>query len=548
MADIPRTVAEAYIRTTRRLPDKEAIVSADGRRYTYDQARREVERLTTALSILGCGPGDRVAVWLANCPEWVFAEFACALLGVLLVPINARFRAGEAAYVLKSARVKVLITQPSFLSNNYLERLYEMAGGDIGHGERAEIDGLPDLASVVLVNGEAVPGTVGLADLLTRADRGGMALARAAMAAERRPEDPAWIFWTSGATGHPKGAVVPHGSISNVWNWTSLAAQINENDRILTSFPAFYIAGNFWCLLAAMVHGATLVMSATFAAEDITQSCRDERVTVLSGIPFMLKEIVHDPGFDPDAFASVRVGFFGGATMPHDDIVTLVERIGYKHFLQIYGMTELQGIALTTMATDSRDIQLATCGKPLPGFHMKLVDPETGNVVEGVGTGEAWFKGRTHLRYEGLTEDELRQFQAPDGFFRTGDVLHRRADGRYEFVTRVKDLIKVGGENVAAAEIEHVLKEHPKVFNVQVVGLADERRGEVPAAFIELQPGAEDLTLAELRTWAGDRMAPFKIPLRLKIMDAEEWPRTPSAKIARFQLTALLSSRKGSRA
>jgi acyl-CoA synthetase (AMP-forming)/AMP-acid ligase II len=540
VSEIPQTVAEAYIRTTNRFPEREAIVSADGRRYSYGQVREEVERLTTALFMLGCKPGDRVAVWLANCPEWVFAEFACALLGVLIIPINARFRAGEAAYVLKNARAKVLITQKNFLTNNYLERLYEMAGGDIGQGEAAQIEGLKDLQSVVLVDGDPVPGTVGLADLMARAEQSNVSLDFEALAAARQPEDPAWIFWTSGTTGHPKGAVLPHHCISNVWNWTTLAAGMDQNDRVLTTFPVFYVGGNFWCILAAMVHGATLVMSATFDADAIVQCCRDEKITVLSGIPFMLKEIVHDPHFDAAAFASVRVGFFGGASMPHADIVTLVERIGYEHFIQIYGMTELHGISMTSLATDSKEHQLSTCGKSLPGFEMILVDSDSGDVIEGIGTGEAWYKGRTHLTYEGLTEEELSQFYSPDGYFKTGDVLHRRADGRYEFASRVKDLIKVGGENVAAAEIEIVLKDHPKVFNVQVVGVVDDRRGEVPAAFIELHADVSDLTLDELRQWAGPKMAPFKVPRRMQLMAADDWPRTSSAKIARFQLAALL--------
>ena len=545
MNEIPRTVAEAYVRTTRRLPEKEAIVGDDGRRYTYRQVQEEVERLATALHMLDCRPGARVAVWLPNCPEWVFAEFACAVLGVLLVPINARFRADEAAYALRESRATVLITRSRFLTNNYLDRLNEIAKGEIGRGEHAEIEGLPELGSVVLVDGGAVPGTVSLSDVLARADETASDLDFEVLAAERTPEEPAWIFWTSGTTGHPKGAILPNHCISNVWNWTSLAAGIDENDRILTSFPVFYIGGNFWCILAAMVHGATLVISATFEAESVVERCQTERVTVLSGIPFMLKEIVHDPQFDPAAFASVRVGFFGGASMPHDDIVTLVERIGYEHFIQIYGMTELHGIAVTSRSTDSREIQLTTCGTPLPGFDMKLVDPATGLEVESVGTGEAWFKGRTHLRYEGLTEEERAQFYSPDGYFKTGDVLHRRADGRYEFVTRVKDLIKVGGENVAAAEIERVLKEHPKIFNIQVVGVVDDRRGEVPAAFIELQPGESELTLDELRQWARPRLAPFKVPRHLKLMGFEDWPRTSSAKIARFELAPLLGIDRG---
>ncbi|MDP6705492.1 MAG: fatty acid--CoA ligase family protein, partial [Alphaproteobacteria bacterium] len=362
-----------------------------------------------------------------------------------------------------------------------------------------------------------------------------------ALVAARQPQDAAWIFWTSGTTGHPKGAVVAHDSIGNVWNWTTLAAEIDEGDRILTSFPVSYIAGNFWCLLAAMVHGATLVVCPTFDGEAVSRACRDEKVTVLSGIPFMLKEIVHDRSFDPEDFASVRVGFFGGAAMPYADVLTLVERLGYAHFVHIYGMTELQGIALSARASDPRELQLTTCGTPLPGFEIKLVDPETGDVVDGVGAGEAWFRGRTHLAYEGLSEAESRQFYSPDGFFKTGDVLRRRADGRYEFVTRIKDLIKVGGENLAALEIERVLQDHPKILNVQVIPIADDRRGEVPAAFVELQPGTDDLTLDELRKWAGSRMAPFKLPRRLALLRAEDWPRTPSTKIARFQLVELLS-------
>ncbi|MFP6780113.1 MAG: class I adenylate-forming enzyme family protein [Gammaproteobacteria bacterium] len=540
MNDVPQTIAQAYVRTTRRLPNKEAVVSADGRRYTYPEVQWEVERLSTALHTLGCQPGDHIAIWLANCPEWVFAEFACALLGLVIVPINARFRADEAAYVLKSGRAKVLLLQPKFLSNNYLERLQEIAAGNLGSGDEANVESLPELRSIVLTDGEPLPGTVALSDLLVRAEDSHVELDFEMLAKQREPQDPVLIFWTSGSTGRPKGAVVPQECIGNVWNWSTHAAAITEHDRVLTSFPLFYIAGNFWCLLTAMVQGATLVMSEEFDAGSVVKACAQEKVTVLSGIPTMLKEIVHDPAFEAPAFASVRVGFFGGASMPYQDIVTLIERIGYDHLLQAYGMTETQGIAISTTVNDSREVQLTTCGQPLPGFDLKLIDPDNGDEVAGMGSGEAWFKGRTHLTYFGMPAEQLQTFYSEDGYYRTGDVINRRSDGRYEFVTRIKDLIKVGGENVAAAEIERVLKDHPSIFNVQVVGIYDDRRGEIPAAFIELEPGAERLTLDSLQAWSAERMAPFKLPRKLRLMNAEEWPRTQSAKIARFQLEALL--------
>ena len=541
MGKEPSTFAQAYFDTIDRFPEKEAVVSADdGRRYTYRQVHAEVKRLATALQMLECKPGDKIAVWLTNCPEWVFAEFACALLGLVIVPVNARFRAEEAAYVLKSSGAKILLMQPSFLSNNYLERLYEIGDGNIGRDHRTEIASLPDLRSILLTDGGSVPGTVALRELLERAEKDPVPIDLKALSRQRQPTDPVLIFWTSGSTGRPKGAVIPQACIGNVWNWTTSAACITENDKILTSFPLFYIAGNFWCLLAAVVKGATLITTSEFDAKSIMKACAEEGVTVLSGIPTMLKEIVYDPDFHSSALETVRVGFFGGASMPPRDIETLIERIGYDHLLQAYGMTETQGIAISTTVHDPRDLQLTTCGKPLPGFDLKLMDPKTGQEIEGEGEGEVWFKGRTHLTYFEMLSAQLQQFYSSDGYYRTGDVLKRRADGRYEFVTRIKDLIKVGGENVAAAEIERVLKEHPSIFNVQVIGVKDDRKGEIPVAFIELAAGAEPLDLKSLQSWSTKKMAPFKLPRKIRIMKPDEWPLTQSAKIARFELEKLL--------
>lgn len=539
MSQPAETFGANLLATCARVPHHEAIVSADGRRYTWGETLTEVERRVAALAALGLRPGDRVAVWLPNIPEFVFAEFACAILGLVVVPVNMRFRAAEAADVLVRSRAVLLLTQRRFLTNDYIGRLHEIAAGEIGSGEAAAVAALPDLRTVVLVDGPAVPGSVTLTTLLERAGTQ-PAADLAALAARVNPADPVLIFWTSGSTGRPKGAVISHSCIGNVRNWTTLAAGINATDRILTSFPVFYIAGNFWCVLAAMVHGATLVMSAEFDPPSIIEACRREAVTVLSGIPTLLKEIVHHEDFDRAAFATVRVGFFGGASMPYQDIVTLAERIGYQHLLQAFGMTETQGLAISTTINDPREIQLQTCGELLPGFELKLVDPDSGEVIEGAGAGEAWFRGRTHLVYEGLTAAERAPFYSDDGYFRSGDILRRRDDGRYEFVTRIKDLIKVGGENVAAAEIERVLKAHPAVFNIQVIGVPDPRRGEIPVAFVEPADPAAPPTLATLNEWAAARMAPFKLPRELRLLSGDEWPRTASAKIARFRLRELL--------
>lgn len=531
----PNTIAEAFVNAVAAFPDNEAVVGADGSRFSYTELGAEVARMVAVLRSLDCGKGDRVAIWLANRPEWTFLQYACALLGVVIIPINARNRAAEAEYVLAQSRAKVLFTQGHFLTNNYLARLQEIADGPLGTGERAGIAKLPVLERVVVLDGDAPPGTMAFDRLDTS---GAAAVDMAAMAAQRRPDDHLWIFFTSGTTNRPKGAILQHNAIVNIWDWTHLV-RMRVDDRILTSFPVYYVAGNYWCLLAAMVHGAAVIMSGELTADETVRLCREEKVTVLSGIPFLLKDIIHDPAFDASAFETVRMGFIGGAVFPADDTREIVERIGYDYLIQVYGMTETHGVTMSTAPDDPFDIMVSTCGRPLPSFEIRLIDPETGQDVPDGEPGALITRGCRLVDYEGMSEEDRTQFFDDQGYYHTGDVLRKRPDGRYEFVTRARDLIKVGGENATAAEIERVLKEHPKAFTVQVIGVPDAQRGEVPAAFFELQPG-ESLELDELRDWCRSRMAPFKAPRHLRIVPPGGWPRTATDKIARFRLNEML--------
>lgn len=531
----PRTVAEAFLNAVDEFADNEAIVGADGRRFSYADMAGEVTRMVVALRALNCRPGDRVAIWLANRPEWIFLEYACALMGLLLVPVNARYRADEAEYVLVQSRAKLLFTQDRFLTNDYLARLHEIAGGPLGEGERPSIPKLPHLERIVVMDCTPPPGAVALAQVLGAEVP---AVDLHALAAARTPDDPLWLFWTSGSTNRPKGAILGQEGVTNVWNYT-LRARITGNDRILTTFPVYYIGGNYWSLLAAMLHGGAVIMSWELTAEEIVRMCRDEKVTVLNGIPFMLKDIVHDPAYDPAAFETVRMGFFGGATLPPEDTKTIFDRIGYDYMIQVYGMTELHGFATTTEPDDPMEVMMLTCGRALPGFDIRLVDPETGEDVPDGEPGEFITRGNRLLDYEGISDEDRARFFDAEDYYHTGDVLRMRPDGRYEFVSRIKDLIKVSGENVAAAEVELVLKTHPKVFTPQVIGVVDAARGEVPAALIELHEG-QTLELEELRAWCHSRMAPFKVPRRLHIVPPGGWPRAASGKIARFKLHELL--------
>lgn len=533
----PVTVAQAFLYSAERYGGDIALITLEGERTTYRELHDRVREAVRVLQRLGCGKGDRVAILLPNSPGWAVFEYACALLGCIIVPVNLRYRANEVAYVLRQGRAKVLLVQRKFLTNDLIGRILEIGNGRLGEGDRAAIPELPPLERIVLVDeGDPLPGAMAYADLVAA---GGTGPDLARLAAERTPDDPLWVFWTSGTTSRPKGAIIDQSGIGNVWNWTSMVGY-RPTDRVMANFPLFYIAGNFWCLLGAMLHGAALVLAQVFSSSELAMLSRREGVTILSGVPMMLKQIADDPTVDRADFATVRVGFFGGSTMTAEEITRVRERVGYETLVQVYGMTELQGFATSTHPDDPPEVVARSCGYPLPGFEFRLAKPGTSEPVAEGEAGELLVKGRRLLDYEGITDEQRAAFFDTEGWFHTGDLLRRDRDGRYAFAGRSKDLIKVGGENVSAAEIESVILDHPDVGAAVVIPRPDERRGEVPIALVSAKPGMS-VDAEALRVWCREKMAPFKVPAAIRIVDPDRWPRTASGKIAKWQLDDLLA-------
>lgn len=528
----PKTVAEAFIRSVERFEGRTALVTAAGVAISYGDLRERVAEAISILRSLSCAAGDRIAIWLPNCPEWPVLQYAAALLGLVIVPVNLRYRAAEAEYALRLSGAKVLFVQDAFLTNNYIQRLEDIARGPLGRGTRAEIRALDRLEYIVrMVGTAAIPGTLTYQSLRTRV---APASDLAELAACRAPEDPLWLFWTSGTTSQPKGTQLPQSAIENVWNWT-LRVRLRSDDRVLVSRPYFYIAGNYWCMLAPMLHGALAVIGQMFTPNEIITLCRRERVTVLSGNPLLLKAVVDDPSYDAEAFKHVRFGYLGGSGFSTEDLRLIKEKIGYRYVIHTYGMTELQGFVTSTDPDDPTEIVAGTCGTPLPGFEMKLSDIETGEEVHGSGDGELCTHGRGRVQYLGISTDDCATLFDAQGWFRTGDLMRRRDDGRWQFLGRVKDLIKVGGENVSPGEIEAVLLRHPKIKQAAVVSVPDPRRGEVPAAFVEVAANA-CVDPLELAAWCRTQMAPFKIPASFDLVAPGSWPMTSTGKIAKREL------------
>lgn len=250
MENKPDTLAQAFLEAVGRWPRNEAIVAANGRRYLYADMLAETCEMVRVLTSLGCQAGDRVAIWLPNRPEWAFLQYACALLGLVIVPVNARYRAAEVEHVLATARATLLFLQPRFLSNDYLGRLAEIGHGTLGVGADAQLAALPLLRTIVLLDwtradGPPPPGTTTLEDVLAASGPAPDAAALAALAAARRGDEVLWVFWTSGTTGRPKGAQLTQDAVGNVWHWTRRVAPFHPTDRVLTTLPIFYIAGNY---------------------------------------------------------------------------------------------------------------------------------------------------------------------------------------------------------------------------------------------------------------------------------------------------------------
>lgn len=535
MRERPRTVAEAFVRSVALFGNRSAIQPLDGPPITYAELAGRVAVAVQVLRDLGCRPGDRIAVWLPNRPEWPVLLYAAALSGLCVVPINTRYRTAELEHALRLSEPKLLFTQERFLTNPFLDRLLELADGRLGRNGFAQITKVPTLERIVLLDDREIDGALNYRALSKHA----VPVELGSLAEERLPTDPLWLFWTSGTTSAPKGALLPQSAIDNVWNWTTMAGY-RADDRVLMSRPLFYIAGNFWCMLGPMLHGATAVVAQLFTADEMISLCRTERVTVLSGNPLLLKGLVEAPNFDAGAFAHVRLGYFGGSSVSFSDLKRIHDSIGFECLLQTYGMTELGGFVLSTRPGDPLELTHATCGYPMPGLQWRLVDPDTGRETRRGEPGLLVTKGQPLIDYVGVSAEDRNKLFDPEGWFRTGDLLRQREDGRFEFVGRVKDLIKVGGENVTAGEIESILMSHPQIKQAAVVPISDPTRGERPAAFIETADDGE-LTHSELENWCRRRMAPYKVPATFRTVRCGEWPMTATGKIAKHQLSRLLA-------
>jgi acyl-CoA synthetase (AMP-forming)/AMP-acid ligase II len=528
-----------------RFGESEAIVDLHGpggttTRWSFDRLADEVATATRAVMALGIERGDRVAIWAPNCAEWMVAALGAVGAGAVLVPLNTRYKGSEAAYILRASGARVLFTVQGFLGTDYPGMLAE-AGADG--------DAVPALETVVVMRTDdsADPGggagsgdrSVSWDAFLAGADRCEADVA-AGRTASITADDLSDLIFTSGTTGHPKGAMTTHGqSLRTFATWSEVVG-LRAGDRYLVVNPFFHTFGYKAGILACLMAGATIVPEPVFDVDVVLQRVSDEHITVLPGPPTIFQSILDHPKRDSFDLSSLRLVVTGAAAIPVELIESLWADLGIDTVLTAYGLTEATGTVTMCRRGDSAEIIAGTSGRAIPDVEVRIVDGDGTEVAVGE-PGEIIVRGYNVM--SGYLDDPDATAAAIDarGWLHTGDIGLVDAAGNLAITDRLKDMYVSGGFNVYPAEVEAVLRRHPDVVQVAVVGVPDHRMGEVGLAVVVAAPGTDpDGVAAALPVFAKEQLANFKVPRLVEVVDV--LPTNASGKVLKRELRARFGS------
>ncbi|MFC9468253.1 linear/branched/unsaturated fatty acid:CoA ligase LbuL [Streptomyces coelicoflavus] len=498
-------------------PDREALVDVpSGRRWTYAEFGAAVDEVARGLLAKGVTRGDRVGIWAVNCPEWVLVQYATARIGVIMVNVNPAYRAHELEYVLKQSGITLLVASLAHKSSDYRAIVEQVRGR------------CPALRETVYIGDPSWDAlTAGAAAVeQERVD---------ALAAELSCDDPVNIQYTSGTTGFPKGATLSHHNILNNGYWVGRTVGYTEQDRVCLPVPFYHCFGMVMGNLGATSHGACIVIPApSFEPVATLEAVQRERCTSLYGVPTMFIAELNLPDFASYDLTSLRTGIMAGSPCPVEVMKRVVAEMHMEQVSICYGMTETSPVSLQTRMDDDLEHRTGTVGRVLPHIEVKVVDPVTGVTVPRGDAGELRTRGYSVML--GYWEEPEKTAEAidPGRWMHTGDLAVMREDGYVEIVGRIKDMIIRGGENVYPREVEEFLYAHPKIADVQVVGVPHERYGEEVLACVVPRDAADPLTLEELRAYCEGQLAHYKVPSRLQLLDS--FPMTVSGKVRKVEL------------
>jgi fatty-acyl-CoA synthase len=529
------TIGDLFDQITEKFGENDALIVAHQNvKWTYKDLKKRVDACAKALMAQGIEKGDRVGIWSQNRAEWTVVQYATAKIGAILVNINPSYRLHELKYALNQSGCKLMIAAHEFKYSRYTEMLYELLP-ELNRCLPGELkaEEVPELSTIISLENAPKPGMFTWFEFREK----GMGVEDAALAdrqASLHFKDPINIQYTSGTTGFPKGATLSHYNIVNNGFFVTESLQLTHKDKLIVPVPLYHCFGMVLGNLGAMTHGATVIYASEgFEPKAILEMADREKATILYGVPTMFFAELDLPEVEQFDLTSLRGGIMAGALCP-PELMKKVQTVMTMTDMQIaYGMTETSPVSTQTQTHTSFSKRVSTVGQVHPHVEIKIVDPDTGDIVAIGERGELCTRGYSVMIGYWNDEQKTRESIDEKGWMHSGDLATMDEEGYVNIVGRIKDMIIRGGENIYPKEIEEFLYQHPKVSEVQVIGVPSEKFGEEVMAWIKPKNGFE-LTEEEIKKYCKGKIAHYKIPQFYKF--TSEFPMTVTGKIRKVDM------------
>lgn len=531
---IDYTLGQMLEKWAKEEPNNDFMVYPDrGLRLTYAEFNDRVNQMAKGFMEIGVTKGSHVGIWANNVPDWLTIMFATAKIGAVLVTVNTNYKLAELEYIIKNADLHTLCIIDGYRDSDYVSMVFELVP-ELKNCQRGHLKSarFPELKNVVFVGPQKHRGMYNTPELM----------ALGSQVDDKVLDDAAKTFdchdvvnmqYTSGTTGFPKGVMLTHHNILNNGNQVGNNMHYTCKDRLLLCVPLFHCFGCVLAVCAAVTHGVSMVLVEDFDALRVLAGIQKEKCTAVYGVPTMFIAELHHPMFEMFDLSTLRTGIMAGALCPVETMKQVMEKMHCKDIIIVYGLTETSPGMTTTRVFDPAEIRATTVGVELPGVEVKIVNPETGEECGPEEHGEICCRGYNVMKGYYKNPEATALAIDKDGWLHSGDLAMKTKDGFYKITGRIKDMIIRGGENVYPREIENFIFNMPQVELVEVVGIPDQKYGEIVGAFVKVKKG-QQLCEAEVQEFCRGKIARYKIPKHVFFVD--DFPKTASGKVMKYKL------------